>query len=119
MIRATEQLKPLVAQTVIEGAGGTSRAVLEYPIPYMNFAPDGKAFQVDVGPVLFAGTAGGVARGIEEIEMAYIMYQDPSRAEFAVRVPTPVGYGGDAQTLHYSKIFHTDARSTLYCLDVC
>lgn len=118
IIRATEQLKPLVAQTVIEGEDGTSRTVLEYPIPYMNFAPDGKAFQVDVGPVLFAGIAGGIARGIEEIEMAYIMYQDPSRAEFAVRVPTQIGSQGDAHTLHYSKIIHTDVRSTLYCLEV-
>ncbi len=118
VIRATEQLKPLVAQTVIEGAGGASRAVLEYPIPYMNFAPDGTAFQVDVGPVLFAGIAGRIARGIEEIEMAYIMYRDPSRAEFAVRVATSIGDGGGGtQTLHYSKIVHTDARSTLYCLE--
>ena len=117
VIRATEQCKPLVAQTVIEGAGGASRAVLEYPIPYMNFAPDGKAFQVDVGPILFAGIAGGVAHGIEDIEVAYIMYRDPSRAEFAVRVATQIGSNSDTETLHYSKIVHTDARSTLYCFE--
>jgi hypothetical protein len=69
VIHATEQYKPLIAQTVIEGAGGTSRAVLECPIAYMNFTPGGKAFQVGVGPVLFAGTAGETARGIEAIEL--------------------------------------------------
>jgi len=117
VIRATDQLKPLVAQTVIQGADGACRAVLEYPIPYMNFAPDGHAFQVDVGPVLFAGVADEITRGIEGIKLAYIMYRDTSRAEFAIRVPTPVGNDGDTETLHYSKIVHTDARTTLYCLD--
>jgi hypothetical protein len=117
VIRATDQLKPLLAQTVIEGAGGASRAVLEYPIPYMNFTPGGGAFQVDVGPVLFAGTHSGAAEGIEEIELAYIMYRDLSRAEFVVRVATPVAQDSGLQTLHYSKIIHTDARSTIYCLE--
>jgi hypothetical protein len=117
VIRATEQLRPIVAQTVIDGAGGTSRVALEYPIPYMNFAPDGKAFQIDVGPTLFAGTTGDIACGIEEIEMAYIMYSDTKCAEFAVRVPTLVGPDGGAQTLHYSEIVHTDACSTLYCIN--
>jgi hypothetical protein len=115
MIVATESLKPLIAQTVIENPGLGTRCVLEYPIPYMNFRPDRRRIQIDVGPVLFAGPAGQVATGIEGIEMAYIMYTDLDRAEFAVRSATPVG--SDGQTLHYSNIVHTKATTTLYSLD--
>lgn len=114
MIVATERLKPLVARTVIENPGRGVRAVLEYPIPYMNFRPDRRQVQIDVGPVLFAGPAGHVANGIEGTEMAYIMYTDLDRAEFAVRSTAPVG--SDGQTLHYSNIIHTDAATTLYSL---
>ncbi len=118
MIQATEQLRPLVARTRVQGAKGDHDAILEYPIPYMNFKPDRTAVQIDVGPVLFAGTAGKVASCVEGIHLSYIMYTEFDRAEFTVRAATAIGEAGNAETLHYSQIVHTEAKTTLYSLDV-
>jgi len=117
IISATEQLKPLVARTTIIGSAGTCGAELEYPIPYMNFKPDRSAMQLDVGPVLFAGVAGEVASDVGGLHLAYIMCTDLDRAEFAVRAPASVGEYDNAQTLHYGKVIHTEAKTTLYALE--
>ncbi len=118
MIRAIEQLKSLVAMTTIAGAAGTHDAVLEYPIGYMNFRPDRKAIQVDVGPMLFPGTAGDVASGVEGLQLAYIMCTGLDRAEFVVRAPTQIGETSGARTLHYSEIIHTAAQTSVYAIDL-
>ena len=52
IIRATLECEPMIGRTLLSDEENNWRAVLEYPLYYMNVHPPEERFQVDVGPVL-------------------------------------------------------------------
>ena len=68
------------------------RAVIEFPIGYMNIHPPAGRFQVGRGGRSCSQTSMATTLPlISRMELAYVMFHDWERAEFAVRIPTPVG----------------------------
>ena len=116
IIDATLAFEPLVARTTIADARGRWRAVLEYPVVYMNVHPPIQGFTLDVGPILFPDFDSRAVPMIRRMELAYILYKRLDHAEFAVRVPTPVVAGGPGQTLHYTKVIEMNATNEFFSL---
>lgn len=116
IIKATLAFEPIVGRTTIWDADRHWRATIEFPMIYINVLPRTKGFQPDVGPVLYPDFASTSMPLISRLELAYVMFQDFSKAEFAVRVPTAIGADGECKTLHHSKIVHTDAKNELFSL---
>ena len=116
IFQAILDYRPLVGRTAIWDATGRRRAVIEYPIGYMNIHPPAGRFQVDVGPVPFPDFESTALPLISRLELAYVMFHDFGRSEFAVRVPTPVSPDCACQTLHYSRLITTDAVNEFFAL---
>ena len=114
IIEATLAGEPLVGRTKLALAE-EGEAVLEYPVPYMNVHPSKPLYQVDVGPVLYPGAGPGAVSMVERFQLAYVMYNRPGQAEFALRVPTRVDESG-AETLHYSTVVKLAAKHQLFSL---
>lgn len=114
VIEATLAGEPLVGRTTLDTAQDGA-VVLEYPIPYMNVHPPENRYQVDVGPVLYPDDRSEAASMVERFQLAYIMYNRPDRAEFALRVPTRAA-GSEAETLHYARVVKTAARHEVFSL---
>ena len=117
IIESTLKGEPMVGRTELNDRKLGQRAVLEYPIVYMNVHPPKSRFQVDVGPILFPDFESKKERSVERLQLAYVMYNRLDRAEFALRVPTHVKEGQSAATLHYSKVVKVAAKSALYSLE--
>ena len=116
IIDATLAGEVLLGRTTIADARSGQRALLEYPIPYMNVHPPQKRFQVDVGPMLYPDFAATADSLVEQMQLAYVMFNQLHEAEFALRVPTQVVEGQTAEVLHYSKVIKLQAESELYSL---
>jgi len=117
IVRATLAGDALVGRTTLEDPNGERRAVLEYPISYMNVHRPANRFQIDVGPILYPDFSAPAATLVERLQLAYVMYNDLDSVEFAVRVPTQVADDQSATTLHYSQVVKTAARSTLFRIE--
>tara|TARA_Y100000588_G_scaffold281769_1_gene298884 strand:- start:719 stop:1474 length:756 start_codon:yes stop_codon:yes gene_type:complete len=117
IVAATLNGDPLVGRTTLDDKEGGWRAVLEYPIPYMNVHPPQNLFQVDVGPILYPDFTATTPSLVERLQLAYVMYNRLDVAEFALRVPTQVAEGQTATTLHYSEVVEETAPSVLYRLE--
>jgi len=116
IINATLAFETLVGRTTIFDASRQWRAVLEYPVAYMNVHPPIKEFTLDVGPILFPDLDSVAMPLIRRMELAYILYKSLDHAEFAVRVPTKINPGAAIQTLHYAKAVEMDATNELFSL---
>ena len=114
IIEATLAGEPLVGRTTLETPLG-DEIVLEYPIPYTNVHPPESRYQVDVGPILYPGDQPEGTSIVERFQLAYVMYNRPGQAEFALRVPTAVAEHG-AETMHYSSVVVSAARNELFTL---
>lgn len=117
IIDATLAFEPLVGRTTIFDAGRQWRAVLEYPVVYMNVHPPIRGFTLDVGPVLFPNFDSASTPLIRRMELAYILYKELDHAEFAIRVPTRIVENAPVQTLHYAKVVNMDAENELFSLE--
>jgi hypothetical protein len=87
---ATESGLQLVGRTEIRDPKRKERYLLEYPIKTMNFRPESGAFQVDTGPLLVPDFGSPAAPAIDRLELAHVAYNRLDRAEFILRLPTPV-----------------------------
>ena len=116
IIAATLESEPMIGRTTLDGEDNTWRAVLEYPIVYMNVHPPTSGFQVDVGPVLLPDFGSQEEAPVSRRDLAYVMYNELDSAEFAVRTPTRVSESSEAETLHYSKVFRMGATNELFSL---
>jgi hypothetical protein len=117
IIAATVDGLTIIARTTISASDDRPAAMLEYPVPYINFHPPIQRFQVDVGPILLPRNPVGDEPPVAQMEFAYIMYNDFESAEFAIRAPTPLGAESAVSTLHYSKVVSMKAKNELFCLD--
>ena len=116
IIDATLAGEVLLGRTTLVDAEGGGRAVLEYPIHYMNVHPPEERFQVDVGPILFPNFAATAGSLVEHLQLAYVMFNRLDEVEFALRVPTRVVEGQAAEVLHYSQVIKVRAESALFSL---
>ena len=116
IIDATLEGEVLLGRTTLVDAEGGGRAVLEYPIYYMNVHPPEKRFQVDVGPILYPDFAATVGSAVEHLQLAYVMFNRLDEVEFALRVPTRIAEGQPAEVLHYSQVIKVKAESELFSL---
>jgi len=114
--RATLSSEPMVGRTTVQDAGSGWGAVIEFPVAYMNVHPPRMGYQADVGPVLFPDFRALGEDPIASLRLAYILYNGPDSAEFAVRVPTKVGDAEGVVSLHYSSVIQTPATNELYSL---
>ena len=114
IIEATLGGEPMVGRTTIASEDGA--VVLDYPISYVNIHPPDQRFQVDVGPILYPDGASDGAFAVERLQLAYVMYNELDRAEFAIRRPTQVAPASPAETLHYSEVIRRLVRSELFSL---
>ena len=108
----------MIGRTELRDAELGWKATLEYPVSYVNVHPPAGNFQVDVGPILFPDFASTEDLIVDRIQLAYVLYNQLDEVEFAIREPTVVADGQSAQTLHYSKVVKTAARSELFSLTV-
>jgi len=116
ILKATLESEVLVGRTTVWDEGRQWQAVLEYPVVYMNVHRPTKSIQIDIGPILFPIFDEKAESPIEQMELAYILYQKPDEAEIVVRAPTEVAEGGKLQTLHYSKVIEMDVKNELFRL---
>jgi len=114
VIASTLEGAPMVGRTTLTDEARGRRAVLEYPIPYINVHPPIARFQVDVGPILFPDLASDEEPPVARLELAYVMFNEFDKAEFALRVPTRIGEDEAAVTLHYSKVVRMEATNELF-----
>lgn len=118
IITTTLDCAPLVGRTTFVQSEKNWCTFLEYPIPYINVHPPVQGFQVDVGPILLPDIACdvNVKPLVAHLDLAYIMFNNLNKAEFAVRVPTLIGEGEIASTLHYSRVLCIDVENELFSL---
>ncbi len=112
VVQATIDNLPLVAVTEIEREG--ARVVMEYPVKTMNIHPERNRYQVDTGPLLFADPADDAGSAIERLRMAFVCYNRPDVAEFALR--TTLDAGGRPVD-DYTEVRRLQAASAIYAAD--
>lgn len=118
--RAIATNVPLVGRTVIEDQSRQERYSIEYPIRTINFRPENGSFQVDTGPLLVPDRGAKVAKVIDRLEMAHVVYKTLDHAEFILRRPTPVKDKAGKElyrTLHYSEIAEWGASTVILAGD--
>ena len=116
IIASTLAGAPLVGRTTLTDEARGRRAVLEYPIPYINVHPPIARFQVDVGPILFGDLSSDEEPPVARLALAYVMFNTFDKVEFAIRVPAQIGEGDGAVTLHYAKVVRMEAKNELFRL---
>ena len=116
ILKATLESDVMVGRTTIRDEGRQWQAVLEYPVVYMNVHQPTKSIQIDIGPILCPNFNKKVESLVEQMELAYILYQKPDKAEIVFRAPTNVAAGETLQTLHYSRLINMVVKNELFSL---
>ena len=113
---AAESLDQVVIQTEIENAGGTRRAVLEYPVKTFNYHPERVLFQMDTGPMLWADLDSSEADPMCWLRLAHTVFNRVDRAEFVLRGPTPCEVDGEPVGLveDYQQVVAQPARHSFF-----
>ena len=103
---ASEGKDPFVGRTTISHPDGSYECTLEYPIKTMNFRPETPSFQVDTGPLVLPDFSSGEESMIDRLVMAHVAFNRFDRAEFIIRVPTPIDESrpDGPRTLHYAAV---------------
>lgn len=106
----------LVGRTTFWNSDRSWRAVLEYPIGYINCLPRISAFTVDVGPILAPDFDDlRPSSPLASLRPAFILYKTLEQVELVYRVATRIGNTG-AKTLHYSKVVPCPAECEIFKL---
>jgi hypothetical protein len=117
VVGATLASRPLVGRTTIHSEETRRLASLEYPIKTMNVLREPSRFQVDTGPLLVPDFRSTATRTIEQLQLAYIVYNRFDRAELILRAPTPLPSADDPQvsTTDYSVPSIVAATNQIFC----
>lgn len=117
---ATDEGRPLVAQTEIWNEETALRAVIEYPVKTMNILDERRVYQVDTGPVAFPDLSTRREVHAHGLKLAFIAFNRAGFSDFVIEEETPVCREGQtvAQVHHYSKIISVAAENRLYALDL-
>ena len=103
---ASEGKDPLVGRTTMSHPDGCYECTLEYPIKTMNFRPETPSFQVDTGPLVLPDFSSSEESMIDRLVMAHVAFNRFDRAEFIIRLPTPIDESrpDGPRTLHYAEV---------------
>ena len=103
---ASEGKDPLVGRTTLSHPDGSYECTLEYPIKTMNFRPETPSFQVDTGPLVLPDFSPSEESMIDRLVMAHVAFNRFDRAEFIIRLPTPIDESrpDGPRTLHYAEV---------------
>ena len=82
------------------------RVEIEYPVKTINANERDWVYQTDTGPILFPDLDCEPEELLSRLELAFTAANDPTWAEFIVRVRTPVV--DDVEVYHYSKAVRLD-----------
>lgn len=118
VVEATLANRPLVGRTDLLDDAGEPLARLHYPVKTMNANDLRDVYQVDTGPILVPAPDAEEANeglAVEGLELAYIAWNAPDRAELIVQAPTPY-QGCDAMVGHYSRVRRVSARNEILAL---
>ncbi len=122
IVTFTRRNHPLVARTTIHR--GNRTAELEYPVKTINIVGT-DTYQVDTGPIIVPSWIRNgndtVPRGplaIEQLDAAFIVYNQFDRTEFVLRQPTALTSStpknGAATVWHYAEIVEIAAEHRFY-----
>ncbi len=115
IVRATLTNAPLVGRTELLGGDGEVLARLRYPVKTMNVNDIEWIYQVDTGPIIAPSPDRRGDAGVEALDLAFIAWNRPDRAELIVLTPTQVGHSDDCVG-HYSKVRKIAARNRILTL---
>jgi hypothetical protein len=82
------------------------RVEIEYPVKTINANEREWVYQTDTGPILFPDLDCEPDELLTRLELAFTAANNPTWAEFIVRVPTPIA--DDVEVYHYSKAVRLD-----------
>jgi hypothetical protein len=82
------------------------RAEIEYPVKTINANERDWVYQTDTGPILFPDLDCEPEVLLSRLELAFTAANNPTWAEFIVRVKTPIA--DDVEVYHYSKAVRLD-----------
>jgi hypothetical protein len=82
------------------------RVEIEYPVKTINANERDWVYQTDTGPILFPDLDCEPDELLTRLELAFTAANNPSWAEFIVRVRTPIADG--VEVYHYSKAVRLD-----------
>ena len=118
ILLATRKCLPIVTQTEIWDTSTRMRAIIECPVKTMNMDEKRRIYQVDTGIVLFPDLSKQYERKIEALRLAYVAFNAPHFADFAIEQPTPIVESGKEITrvYHYSGIRSLKAKNTVFCI---
>ena len=113
IVAATLANRPLIARTEIHNPQTRQRAILEYPVNTMNVLRQPPGFQVDTGPLIVPDFSSTASHQIERFDMAYVVYNVFTKAEFIRRKPLSIGEDDHAgpETTDYSAVDVLAARN--------
>ncbi|MEA3404080.1 MAG: hypothetical protein U9R79_22815 [Armatimonadota bacterium] len=116
IVEATLANRPLVGRTELLDDDGQPLASLDYPVKTMNVNDERVAYQVDTGPVLVPDAERDVDLTVERLDLAFIAWNRPDRAELIVLAPTETAQQSHAgecrmQVAHYSRVRKVAARN--------
>jgi hypothetical protein len=117
IIEAVLANQPLVARTELRNEESGRRATLEYPVKIMNLTKSPPQFQVDTGPLIVPDFTSKAEHPVERFDVAHVVYNGFTKAEFILRRPTPVVSDGGMQisTTDYSTVMVVPAKHEIYC----
>jgi hypothetical protein len=140
IFRATQDFRPLVAQTEIWNDALKLRAIIEYPIKTMNTVrPEhydrlakqvdnpmdvtgrNSLYQTDTGPVAFPDLSSRYACHAECLWLAFVAFNAPDAAEFIIEEPVPILEGGHegkelCKTRHHMRRVRLTAKNRFYAI---
>lgn len=114
--RATYDFVPIVAQTTIADATTGLEATIEFPVKTMNTHRERDVYQVDSGPVVLPDLGTRRERHADGMRLAFVAFNGPDSADFAVEVETCLPGQGDTRVHHYSERLSLPARNRLFAV---
>jgi len=93
--------RPMVGRTTYRTADGARQVRLVFPIKTCNIANGREGWQIDTGSMILPDPAATGPISLTSLRRAYMLFNAPTWAEFALRAGVPLGPGGGSTT-HYS-----------------
>jgi hypothetical protein len=113
IVQATLSNRLLNGRTEITDETKRFRAMIEFPIKTMNVNDISVMYQVDTGPILLPDFTSAKERVVERFNLAYVAYNRPDEAYFAILEPMPIKEGSSDKVSHYSRVVRFGARNSV------
>ena len=116
VVEATLANRVVNGRTEIADPSGRYRAAIEFPVKTMNVNDVRQAYQVDTGPILLPDFTSRKPRMVERFVLAFVAYNKPDEAWFAIQEPTAVAQGRPEKVSTYSRVVSMKASNRVLAL---